>query len=64
MGQYQLGEDTLATFRTTQERHYCSIESGVPEDMAAITYHQNGIFLLFHTLSSQFSVWEEYKTGK
>lgn len=63
IGQYQPGEDMTATFRTEQECHYRSIESGVPEDMAATTYHWNGFFLLFHTLSSQFRIWEKYKTG-
>lgn len=60
MGQNQSGEETVAASRAEQECHYCSIEPGVSESIAATTHHSNGISLLLYTSSSQFKIWAKY----
>jgi hypothetical protein len=36
------------------------METGVPENIAAVTQHQNGISLLLYTTNSQFRIGDKY----
>lgn len=60
MEQNWSGESTTAASRTEQKGHYCIMEPGVSENIAATTRHQSGISLLLYTSSSQIRIWGKY----